>query len=121
MTFRFIHSSDLHLGRRFLNIPEPPDGNLRGRLMEARFDQIRRLAAAAREHGALHVLLAGDTFDSATPSPQVLRQAMAAMRDETDVTWWLLPGNHDNMRNAEPVWEAIRKSQWRPTSPSSQF
>lgn len=108
-SIRFIHSSDLHLGRRFLNIPEPPDGNLRGRLMEARFDQIRRLADAARQHGAAHVLLAGDTFDSATPSPQVLRQAMVAMRDETDVTWWLLPGNHDNMRNAEPVWETIRQ------------
>ncbi|MDG3039799.1 hypothetical protein [Roseicyclus marinus] len=49
MTFRFIHSSDLHLGRRFLSLPEPPDGNLRGRLMEARFDQIRRLAAVARD------------------------------------------------------------------------
>ena len=108
MPFHFIHSSDLHLGRRFLSIPEPPDGNLRGRLMEARFDQIRRLAAVARDQGARHVLLAGDTFDSATPSPQVLRQALAAMRDETDVIWWLLPGNHDNMRNAEPVWETIR-------------
>ena len=107
MSFRFIHSSDLHLGRRFLNITEPPDGNLRGRLMEARFDQISRLAAAAREHGARHVLLAGDTFDSATPSPQVLRQALAAMRDEGDVQWWLLPGNHDNMRDAEPVWDTI--------------
>lgn len=109
MSFRFIHSSDLHLGRRFLSLPEPPDGNLRGRLMEARFDKIRRLAAAARAHGAAHVLLAGDTFDSATPSPQVLRQALAAMRDEGAVTWWLLPGNHDNMRNAEPVWEEIRR------------
>lgn len=109
MTFRFIHSSDLHLGRRFLNLPEPQDGNLRGRLMEARFDKIQHLAAAAREHGAAHVLLAGDTFDSATPSPQVLRQALAAMRDESEVTWWLLPGNHDNMRNAEPIWDEIRR------------
>ncbi|WP_416884568.1 metallophosphoesterase family protein [Marivita sp.] len=109
MTFRFIHSSDLHLGRRFLNLPEPQDGNLRGRLMEARFDKIQRLGAAAREHGAAHVLLAGDTFDSATPSPQVLRQALAAMRDESAVTWWLLPGNHDNMRNAEPIWDEISR------------
>ena len=52
--------------------------------------QIQRLAAAARAHGAEHVLLAGDTFDSATPLPQVLRQALAAMRDESEVTCWLL-------------------------------
>ena len=109
MSFRFIHSSDLHLGRRFLNLPEPQDGNLRGRLMEARFDKVQRLAAAAREHDASHVLLAGDTFDSATPSPQVLRQALAAMRDESEVKWWLLPGNHDNMRNAEPIWDQISR------------
>lgn len=107
MIFRFIHSSDLHLGRRFANIAEPQDGSLRGRLMEARFDKIRALAEAARDHGAGHVLLAGDTFDSATPSPQVLRQALAAMRDATTVQWWLLPGNHDNLRNAEPVWDEI--------------
>lgn len=107
MIFRFIHSSDLHLGRRFANIAEPPDGNLRGRLMEARFDKIRALATVARDHAASHVLLAGDTFDSATPSRQVLRQALAAMRDAQGVQWWLLPGNHDNLRNAEPVWDEI--------------
>lgn len=109
MAFRFIHSGDLHLGRRFANITEPPDGNLRGRLMEARFDKIRVLADAARDHGAGHVLLAGDTFDSATPSRQVLRQALAAMRDAAGVQWWLLPGNHDNLRNAEPVWDEISR------------
>lgn len=109
MVFRFIHSSDLHLGRRFGNIVEPPDGNLRGRLMEARFDKIQVLAQIARDQGAVHVLLAGDTFDSATPSRQVLRQALAAMRDAPDVQWWLLPGNHDNLRNAEPVWDEISR------------
>jgi hypothetical protein len=109
MAFRFIHTSDLHLGRRFANISEPSDGNLRGRLMEARFDKIRKLMTVAREHGAEHVLLAGDTFDSATPSRQVLRQALAAMGDAQGVQWWLLPGNHDNLRNAEPVWDEIAK------------
>jgi DNA repair exonuclease SbcCD nuclease subunit len=31
------------------------------------------------------------------------------MRDESEVTWWLLPGNHDNMRNAEPIWDQISR------------
>lgn len=107
MTFRFIHSSDLHIGRKFANIPEPADGNIRGRLMEARHGAIARLASAARDRGAGHVLLAGDTFDTATPSATVIRQALAAMAEAPDVTWWLLPGNHDNLRDAEPLWEAI--------------
>ena len=105
--FRFIHSSDLHLGRHFGSVPEPVDGNIRGRLMEARHGAIGRLAAAARQHGAGHVLLAGDTFDTPTPSRPVLQQALAAMGEASDLTWWLLPGNHDNLREAEPLWEAV--------------
>lgn len=107
MSFRFIHSSDLHIGRKFANIPEPADGNIRGRLMEARHSAIARLSAAAYNHGAEHILLAGDTFDTATPSATVIRQALGAMAETPDVTWWMLPGNHDNLRDAEPLWETI--------------
>ncbi len=109
MAFRFIHASDLHIGRKFANIPQPPDGNIRGRLMEARHAVIGKLAEAARSRGAAHVLLAGDTFDTATPSAPVIRQALGAMAEAEGVTWWLLPGNHDNMRDAEPLWDTIRK------------
>ena len=111
MSFRFVHSSDLHLGRRFANIPQPTDGNIRGRLMEARHAAIGRLADAARDQGAAHVLLAGDTFDTATPSPELLRQALAAMAAAADIGWWLLPGNHDNLRDAEPLWESIHRDR----------
>lgn len=109
MSLRFIHASDLHIGRKFANIPQAEDGNIRGRLMEARHGALTRLAEAARARDAAHVLLAGDTFDTATPSPSVIRQALAAMGEAAGVTWWLLPGNHDNLRDAEPLWEAIRR------------
>ncbi|EHS50999.1 exonuclease SbcD, partial [Rhizobium sp. PDO1-076] len=65
--FRFIHSSDLHLGKRFGNFA----GDLPGRLREARHDVIARLAQHAREQNATTVLLAGDTFDTETPAPHV--------------------------------------------------
>jgi len=108
--FRFIHASDLHLGRKFANIPEPPDGNIRGRLMEARHGAIGRIAEAARATGAADILLAGDTFDTPTPSPAVIRQAVAAMGEAGFAAWWLLPGNHDNLREAEPLWDQIRQN-----------
>ncbi|MEM9899192.1 MAG: DNA repair exonuclease, partial [Pseudomonadota bacterium] len=107
MSFRFIHTSDLHLGRRFSNIPQPPDGNIRGRLMEARHASLSRLAKVARERGANHILLAGDTFDTATPSASIVQQALTAMADCTDVYWWIIPGNHDNLRDAEPLWDKV--------------
>ncbi|WP_339109689.1 metallophosphoesterase [Thioclava sp. GXIMD4216] len=109
MTFRFIHASDLHIGRRFANLPEGQDTNLRGRLMEARHNSLVNLAQAARAQGARDVLLAGDTFDTPTPSAALLRQAVGAMQEAQDITWWLLPGNHDNLREAEPLWESLTR------------
>ncbi|MER9724650.1 MULTISPECIES: metallophosphoesterase [unclassified Mesorhizobium] len=101
--FRFIHSSDLHLGRRFSNLPE----NARGRLVEARHASIGRLAASALDHGASHVLLAGDVFDTETPSDAVWRHALAAMSSAQGLHWWILPGNHDSLA-AEALWSRVR-------------
>lgn len=109
MSFRFIHTSDLHLGTKFANIPEPPDGNIRGRLREARHGAIGRIAAAARARGAADILVAGDIFDTPTPSLPVVRQALAAMAEDAGLTWWLLPGNHDNLREGEPLWETLAR------------
>lgn len=100
--FRFIHSSDLHLGRRFAAMPE----EIRPHLAEARHGAIARLAEAARAHGAAHVLLAGDVFDTPTPSPRVLVQALNAFGAEEALTWWVLPGNHDSL-GAEALWAEV--------------
>lgn len=100
--FRFLHSSDLHLGRAFGGYPE----GIRHRLREARHGAIARLAAAARDGGAGVVLLAGDTFDAETPAPETLRQALRAMGEEADLTWILLPGNHDSLAASE-LWRRI--------------
>ena len=101
--FRFIHSSDLHLGRRFGNFPE----DIRGRLVEARHSAIDCLAAAARDHEADYVLIAGDLFDTETPSDRVWRQALAAMAAAEGLQWWIIPGNHDSL-SAEALWDRVR-------------
>lgn len=102
MAFRFLHTSDLHLGKAFGGFPE----SIRNRLREARHATIARLAAAARQGGASVVLLAGDSFDAETPAPDTLRQALRAMGDEPDLHWWLLPGNHDSLAASE-LWRRI--------------
>ena len=102
--FRFIHSGDLHLGKRFGNMPE----DLRGRLREARHAVIGRLARAAIDHGATTVLLAGDTFDTETPSPEIRRQALAEMGHHASLRWVVLPGNHDSLQ-ATQLWDALRQ------------
>lgn len=101
---RFLHSADLHLGKPYGFLPE----GLRGRLREARHAALERLATQARQGGAEFILLAGDVFDSETPSPAVLRQALAAMAAQTDLRWVLLPGNHDSLA-AEALWGAVAR------------
>lgn len=101
--FRFIHSSDLHLGKRFGNF----SGDLPGRLREARHMAIARLASHAREQGASTVLLAGDTFDTETPAPDVRRQALAEMAHHAPIRWIILPGNHDSLQ-ATQLWTMLK-------------
>lgn len=101
--FRFLHASDLHIGKRFGTMPE----ELRGRLREARHTVLDRLAAQARAGGAQTVLLAGDSFDTETPSPAMLRQALAAMAGHAPLRWIILPGNHDSLL-ADELWAATR-------------
>lgn len=100
--FRFLHSSDLHLGKPFGGFPD----DIRHRLREARHGAIARLATAARAAGARHILLAGDTFDAETPASTTLRQALTAMAGASDLDWVLLPGNHDSLAATE-LWRRI--------------
>ena len=100
MPFRFVHTSDVHLGKRFGTYPE----SIRGRLVEARHGALQRVAQVAQEHGARHILVAGDLFDSETPSPDVWRQAFSEMSSYDNLEWVIIPGNHDSLV-AETLWE----------------
>lgn len=102
MTFRFIHSSDLHLGKRFGQFT----GDLPAKLREARHAAIGRLAEHARAQGASTILLAGDTFDTETPAPEVRRQALAEMAHHAPLRWVILPGNHDSLQAAQ-LWSTL--------------
>jgi len=99
---RFVHTSDLHLGKRFGNFA----GDLPSRLREARHAVIAKLADHARQHGADTVLLAGDTFDTETPAAEVRRQALTEMAHHEPIRWVILPGNHDSLQAAE-LWESL--------------
>ena len=100
--FRFIHSSDLHLGKRFGNF----SGDLPSRLREARHAVLATLARQAGEHGANTILLAGDTFDTETPAADVRRQALTEMGHHSNIRWVVLPGNHDSLQATE-LWDKL--------------
>ena len=100
--WQVLHSSDLHLGRRFRQFPD----NIASHLEEARFDVIARLAQQARRVGSTSVLLAGDTWDSEVPSDRILRQSLDRFAEQSDIRWFILPGNHDPI-GAGALWPRV--------------
>lgn len=99
---RFIHTSDWQIGKvyRFVD-----DGTM-GLLQDARLASITRLGELALEHGAGHVLVAGDVYDMEALSPRSLNQPLERMRNFEKVTWHLLPGNHDPHR-PHGLWDQL--------------
>lgn len=87
---RFIHTADWQLGmtRHFLNDEAQP------RYSAARRDAVAGLGALVVETGAEFVVVAGDVFEHNQLAPQVVAQALEAMRS-IGVPVYLLPGNHD--------------------------
>ena len=102
MAFTFIHTADWQLGKNFGQFPAETAGALR----LARQVVITKIAKAAREAKAKHVLVAGDVWDTKTPSNPTLRQPLAIMGEAKDIQWWLLPGNHDP-DGVDGLWDRI--------------
>ena len=100
---KFIHSADWQLGKPFGRF----DPDVRGALTEARFEAVDSLGRAAAEHGAQHIIVAGDIFDTEGPEDRTIVQAISRM-DRHDCRWWLLPGNHDFARNGG-LWDRVRQ------------
>ena len=101
---RFIHTADWHIGRhfRFLSDETAP------LLQAARLEAITTIGDLAREHEALHVLVAGDTYDGGDLGERTLRQPLERMHRFTDLVWHLIPGNHDPVR-PQGIWDRVRR------------
>ena len=88
---KFIHTADLHLGAVTETRLSPEKAELRRRELFLCFARIARLA---EEEGAA-VLIAGDLFDTAMPSPALLAGFLDTVRHHAGVRFFCLPGNHD--------------------------
>ena len=102
MTVKFIHTSDWQIGKVFRFV----DNATMGLLQDARLRVISRLGELAEEHGAAHVLVAGDVYDMEALTPRSLNQPLERMRGFPGVRWHLLPGNHDPHR-PNGLWDQL--------------
>ncbi|CAN1722378.1 DNA repair exonuclease [Hyphomicrobium sp. 1Nfss2.1] len=102
MSFKFLHTADWQLGKRFGSFQDEEATVLR----KARFDVIGRLADAATSAGCSAVLVAGDVFDAETVPDMLIRRVLEQLKAHPQLDWHLLPGNHDPAR-AGGVWSGV--------------
>ena len=102
MGVKIIHTSDWQIGKVFRYVDE---ANM-GLLQDARLKVITHLGELAEKHGASHILVAGDVYDTETPSLRSLNQPLERMRNFPNIRWHLLPGNHDPHR-PNGLWDRL--------------
>ena len=102
---RFIHTADWQIGKVFRRFGDKDE-----LFRRARLDAVETIGRTAHAEGAAHVLVAGDIYDAETPLGVTLRAPIERMRRFTDVTWHLLPGNHDPHR-PKGLWEQLAASE----------
>lgn len=75
-------------------------------MRSARLNVISKIADLAAQNDVLHVVVAGDVWDQQIPAEQTIRQPLDIMGKAAQITWWLLPGNHDPARE-NGLWDRI--------------
>lgn len=98
---RLLHLGDLHLSGAFSGFSARAAAMRRVRQLEA----LEKMLALATERGVQMILLSGDSFDTETPDPDIVRRFFALL-DGCGVPVVIAPGNHDPYRQGGP-WDSI--------------
>ena len=106
---RFVHSADWQLGKA----PHYLSDEARTRFSAARIDVIGTIGNLAVQEHCDFVVVCGDVFESNHIDRQVLVRALEKMRATPQVTFYLLPGNHDPL-DASSIYRSPTFEQHRP-------
>ena len=89
---RFIHTADWQIGKPYHRVK---DEQKRFKLRQERLNAISRIREAAQINGSKFVLIAGDLFDSPTPSSSSVTEVLEII-GEINIPVIVIPGNHDH-------------------------
>jgi len=98
---KLIHTADWHLGRSFHSIRKDES---RHRLRRSRFEVVARIGEVARREEVRFIAVAGDLFDSPSPTRETVAEALAVI-GALELPVHVIPGNHDHGGPAGP-WKA---------------
>ncbi len=96
---RLLHTADWQIGKPYGTVA---DEQKRFRLQQERLAAVGRIRDGVRLQGAQLVLVAGDLFDSPTPTTAAVLEVLEAI-GEMEVPVLVIPGNHDH-GGAGTVW-----------------
>ena len=97
-------TSDVHLGMKFAGYPDIQD-----RLVQARFDALRRCIEEANKHNCDTFIIAGDLFDRVSIAKKDIQKAAAILSDFEGKLTAILPGNHDYVTyGQEGLWDDFK-------------
>ena len=88
----FIHTADWQIGKPFLQIK---DEQKRFKLRQERLNVISRIRDVVRIQQSQFLLIAGDLFDSPTPSGSFVTEVLEEI-GKMNVPVLVIPGNHDH-------------------------
>ena len=88
----FLHSADWQIGKPYARVEDP---DKRAKLRQVRIEAIDRIGQCARDQQAAFLLVAGDLFDSPTPSSSDISAVCQAL-GRLSCPVLVIPGNHDH-------------------------
>ena len=88
---KFIHTADWQIGKPYNRIQ---DEEKRVRLKDERYKAIERIRDVVTEEEAQFVMVAGDLFDSPTPTKSTVVNTLEKI-GQLRVPVYVIPGNHD--------------------------
>ena len=88
----FLHSADWQIGKPYARVQDP---DKRARLRQVRIEAIARIGAQIGPTTASLLLVAGDLFDSPTPSSSDVSAVCQAI-GKLELPVLVIPGNHDH-------------------------
>ena len=106
---RFLHSADWQLGmtRHYLS------DEAQTRFTAGRLDVIAEIGELAVEEDCEFIVVCGDVFESNQVQRQVILRAFEKMAASPNVTFFLLPGNHDPL-DASSIYRSPTFTEHRP-------
>ncbi|MFP4589644.1 MAG: metallophosphoesterase family protein [Candidatus Bipolaricaulota bacterium] len=94
----FLHTADWQLGQT-LKALEPAKAE---ELRAARLETVDCLLQVAEDHEVDFLLSAGDTFESNQVDRKLLQKTRRVLKDHPHVPIYIIPGNHDPLREDYP-------------------